>query len=71
MWSDCDTRYQWICQRYAELLREAEVERMRTPPPAGSILRAKVAAFLRGLANRLDPDFGNSEPFSLPDLYSM
>jgi len=71
MWSDVETRYQLIRDHYAELLREAEVERMRACPFSRSGLRARVAAFLRGLANRLDPEASNREPFPLSDSYSI
>ncbi|HEX5416540.1 MAG TPA: hypothetical protein VFZ25_12795 [Chloroflexota bacterium] len=67
MWYDFETRYQWIREHHAALLREAEIERERARPAFGSSLRSNVAAFLRGLANRLDPEAARSEPFPFSD----
>lgn len=64
---DFETRYQLMREHHAALLREAEIERMRARSPFRDSLRANVAALLRGLANRLDPETAHSESFPFPD----
>ena len=58
---DFETRLQWVRERHAVLLAEAEIERELARSANRPSLRAQAAAFLRGLANCLDPETADGQ----------